>query len=266
MWTVGIDLSATKKRTAAVAVEWSEDRATVATPSLGLSDEVLVPRLAAAQWVGIDAPFGWPQAMVEAIYDYATSDRWPSVDKEAFRYRRTDLCARATVQAEVGEKIWPLSVSADRLSLTAWRLAELREHAFESSGSRFDRAGADRVVEVFPGAALLLWGIERGRYKTSQDPERLAAEVNARAQLLAALEEKAPWLRWAPGAREACVESDDPLDALLAALIARAAALGLTVGPGEEDIDLARREGWIHLPQKGTLPALLEGGVGEGSF
>ena len=26
---------------------------------------------------------------------------------------------------------------------------------------------------------------------------------------------------------------------------------------GEEDIDLARREGWVHLPQKDTLPALL---------
>lgn len=139
------------------------------------------------------------------------------------------------------------------------RTAQLRERVFEGSGSRFDRAGADRVIEVHPGAALLLWGVERGAYKTSQDPDRRGAEVNARAELLAAIEAQAPWLRWAPGAREVCVDSDDALDALLAALIARAAALGLTVAPGEEDVDLARREGWIHLPQKGSLPALLAG-------
>ncbi len=119
----------------------------------------------------------------------------------------------------------------------------MRERAFESSGSRFDRAGADRVIEVYPGAALLLWGVERGAYKTSQDPDRRGAEVNARSELLAAIEAQAPWLRWAPGAREVCVDSDDALDALLAALIARAAALDLTVVPGADDIDLARREG-----------------------
>jgi predicted nuclease with RNAse H fold len=260
MWTVGIDLSASKQRTAATAIEWGEDRATVAAPSLGLGDDDLVSRLAAADWVGIDAPFGWPEAMVEAIYDYARTGRWSGVDKEAFRYRRTDLFVRETLQAETGEKLWPLSVSSDRLALTARRTAQLRERAFEGSGSRFDRAGADRVIEVYPGGALLLWNIERGTYKTSQDPDRRAAEVNARAALLAAIEAQAPWLCWAPGAREVCVDSDDALDALLAALIARAAALGFTWAPGEEDIDLARREGWVHLPRKDTLPALLGSG------
>jgi hypothetical protein len=74
--------------------------------------------------------------------------------------------------------------------------------------------------------------------------------------LIAALEVKAPWLRWADGAREACLESDDPLDAVLAALIARAAAVGLAKPPPAADLDLARQEGWIHLPLKGSLPHL----------
>jgi hypothetical protein len=124
---------------------------------------------------------------------------------------------------------------------------------------RFDRAGADRVAEVYPSGALLLWGIERGAYKTSKDPDRREAETGARAGLIAALEAQAPWLGWAPGAREACVESDDALDALLAALIARAAALGLTASPPIDELELARREGWIHLPRKGSLPLLLSG-------
>lgn len=49
---------------------------------------------------------------------------------------------------------------------------------------RFDRAGADRVVEVYPAAALLLWGIERHPYMTSRDPERREAEGSARAAAL----------------------------------------------------------------------------------
>ena len=150
--------------------------------------------------------------------------------------------------AETGEKLWPLSPSTDRISLTAWRLAGLREAAFERSHVRFDRAGADQVVEAYPAAALLLWDLPRDGYKT--DPA-------AREDLLAVLEERAPWLAWEPGAREACVESDDALDAVLCALVARAAALGLTEPPPPEHRDLARVEGWIHLPRKGRLGQLL---------
>jgi hypothetical protein len=46
---------------------------------------------------------------------------------------------------------------------------------------------------------------------------------------------------------------------VLAALIARAGALGLTARPEAEDVELARSEGWIHLPQKASLPLLLNG-------
>ncbi len=259
MRTAGFDLSSAKERTAAVAIAWDGDGATVAEPARGLGDEELVGHLAAADWIGVDAPFGWPAAMVEAVHGYATTGRWPGLDKEAFRWRRTEVRARELVAAETGKKAWPLSVSADRLGLTARRTAQLRERAFERSGVRFDLAGADRVVEVYPVAALHLWEIERSAYKSSRDPGLREAETDARATLLAALEARAPWLRWAPEAREACVESDDALDALLAALVARAAALGLTFPPPAEDAELARREGWIHLPRKASLPLLLNG-------
>ena len=206
MRTAGVDLSASKQRTAAAAIEWGRDCATVVETKLGLDDDELVERLGDAEWVGIDAPFGWPEAMVEAIHDYATTGRWSGIDKTDFRFRRTDRFVNETVLEETGKKLWPLSVSADRLALTAWRTAQLRERAFEGSGVRFDRAGADRTVEVYPAAALLLWGIERRPYKTSRDPERRGEEGSARAELLAAIEAKAPWLRWAEGTREACVD------------------------------------------------------------
>ena len=176
-----------------------------------------------------------------------SEDRWPGPDKPSFRLRRTDTHVHDRVLAETEQKLWPLSPSTDRISLTAWRLAGLREAAFARSRVRFDRSGADRVVEAYPAAALLLWDLPRDGYKT--DPA-------AREDLLAVLKERAPWLAWEPGAREACVESDDALDAVLCALIARAAALGLTEPPPAEAERLARVEGWIHLPRKACLGEL----------
>jgi predicted nuclease with RNAse H fold len=248
MLTVGVDLSVAPERTAAASIMWEGGEALVAEPLLGLDDERLVSSLAEAEWVGIDAPFGWPEEMVMAIHDYATTGRWPSPDKQAFRYRLTDRLVHEQVLAEAGRKLWPLSVTSDRIALTAWRLAQLRELAHERSGIRFDRSGADRVVEVYPAAALLLWDLERAGYKASAE---------ARGELLAAIEARAPWLAWAPGAREACVSSDDALDAVLAALIARAAGLGLTAWPQAEQLARARGEGWVHLPRKGSLPELV---------
>lgn len=256
MRTVGVDLSATKARTASVAIEWGDGEALVGEAGLRLGRAELVRRLAQGDWVGVDAPFGWPQAMVDAVHVYADRGLWPEPDKSEFRFRRTDQHVHDMVLIETGEKFWPMSVASDRLALTAWRAAQLREDGFRGSGIRFDRGGADRVLEVHAAASLLLWGLSGSGYKTSQDTERRSAEAEVREGLIAAIEEKAPWLSWAANAREACIRSDDALDAMVAALVARAAALGLTAGPEAADAELASAEGWTHLPQRGSLAQL----------
>jgi hypothetical protein len=48
---------------------------------------------------------------------------------------------------------------------------------------------------------------------------------------------------------DAYAENSDALDGLVAALTARAAALGATIGAAPEETALARREGWIHVPR-----------------
>jgi predicted nuclease with RNAse H fold len=248
MRTVGVDLSASERQTALAAIEWGESRARVGEPLLGLADAALLEHLAAAEWVGIDAPFGWPEPMVGALHFYATADRWQPVAKLDFRYRLTDRFVHEYVLAETEQALWPLSPSTDRIALTAWRLAGLREAAAQRSRLRFDRTGADRVVEAYPAAALLLWGLPRDGYK---------ADAEERSELLDAIEAEAPWLAWEPGAREACLGSDDALDAVLCALLARAAALGLTEPPPPDELRRVRVEGWIHLPRKGSLGELL---------
>jgi predicted nuclease with RNAse H fold len=257
MRTVGVDLSATKARTACATIEWQRREALVAEPQRGVGRAELLRQLAEGDWIGIDAPFGWPQPMIEAIRAYASEGAWPEPEKQSFRYRRTDRYVHEALLAETGETHWPMSVASDRLAMTAVRSAELREEGFEGSGRRFDRAGDDRVLEVHPPAALLLWGIEASGYKTSRDPGRRGPEGETRSALLAALDAKAPWLHWAEKAREACVRSDDALDAVLAALVARAGALGLTKAPPAEDLQRARLEGWTHLPHKDSLASLL---------
>ena len=49
---------------------------------------------------------------------------------------------------------------------------------------------------------------------------------------------------------------------MLCALIARAAAIGLTEPPPAEAFDLAGVEGWIHLPRKGSVGELAVDGRG----
>ena len=257
MRTVGVDLSSSSRRTAVVAIEWAKGRATIGQPVLGLDDDDLVGRLANAGWVGIDAPFGWPMGMAASVYGYVTDGGWSGGDKESFRYRRTDVFTRELVLSETGRRLSPLSVSSDRIALTARRTAVLRERAYELSGVRFDRAGGDQVVEVYPAASLLVWGLDRGGYKSSRRADRRDAERFARESLVSAIEDRVGWLAWAPGAREVCVDSDDALDAVLAAMVARAAAMGLTAAPGVDDIESAHTEGWIHLPVANSLAALM---------
>lgn len=256
MRTLGVDVAAQARGTATAVVEWGE-RAVVVGVGVGREDGQIVEEMVGADCCGIDCPLGWPREMVRAVGGYAADGVWSGVEKTAFRYRRTDLAVIETLREQTGKPLYPLSVSSDRIALTAWRVAGLRELLDE----RFDRAGSDDVFEVYPAAALQLWGLDRRGYKESGDAGRVV-----RARLLAAIRAVAPWLEWGnPSMESACVENDHALDALLAALIARAAALGLTYPIDPDDLALAQEEGWIHLPRADSLGQLLgtEGGSGE---
>ncbi|HEV2108843.1 MAG TPA: hypothetical protein VGR16_11315, partial [Thermomicrobiales bacterium] len=55
-----------------------------------------------------------------------------------------------------------------------------------------------------------------------------------------------------------CAQNDHAFDALISALIARAAMLNLTVPIPHELQRLAAIEGWIHIPEPGSLSRLTE--------
>jgi predicted nuclease with RNAse H fold len=241
--TLGIDLASRPERTAACTIDWSRGRARIVDLACGLDDAALLARISTADKAGIDAPFGWPEDFVAAVARFHAGGSWPAATVGALRYRATDhVVARVTGR-------WPLSVSTDLIGVPAFRAARLLTRLAEG-GETIDRSGAGRVVETYPAAALRLWGFASTGYKRRDGlPSlgRLLAALRARTQ---------DWLALDPSARRLCARSDDAFDALVAALIARAAALGRCTAPPPEQAERAAAEGWIALPEADSFEAL----------
>lgn len=241
MLTAGVDLAAETKGTALAVLDFS---APVATLELRLSvpDADIADIAPSVATLGIDCAFGWPDDFVEFVTRHAAGQRIALAADEglAWRrrlsYRQTDRFTRELTGR------WPLSVATDRLGLTAMHCAVLLELVGDVLGSPVDRAGGGVAVEIYPGAALRGWGFPTRGYK--QDAE-------VRGALVLQLVEALPWIRFDPAERRLMTASDDALDAVVAALAARAHALGLTHPVPDEYREQAGREGWIALPVGG---------------
>jgi hypothetical protein len=123
------------------------------------------------------------------------------------------------------------------------------------AGRPLDRIGSEsKIFEVYPAASIESWGISRKGYKKS-GPEKGAP---ARRVIVDRLETELTWLDLVqrPQLREAFEASDDLLDAFIASLTARAAFLGLTALPTDQQRENASREGWIHVPAAESLARL----------
>jgi hypothetical protein len=86
---------------------------------------------------------------------------------------------------------------------------------------------------------LSCWKLPFRGYK--QDDEEC---LELRKEILKKLRRRLPWLE-VPKSYD---QSSDTLDALIASLTARVAKQGLTGKPTPDQFEVARREGWIHLP------------------
>jgi len=239
--TLGIDLASQPLHTAACSIEWSPGRARVAQISLNLTDTDLLDLILNADKAGIDAPFGWPDEFVDAVSAHSALHPWPDVELPELRYRFTD-------RVQIARARRPLSVSSDLIAVTAMRCARLLS-ALEARGRPVDRSGAGKVVEVYPAAALTMWGFNPAGYKRAEGIEK-------RRLLVKELLNATTWLEMDDELVELLIRSDDCLDALVASLVARAAALDLTEAPPEPRLAQVQREGWIHLPTNESLPLL----------
>jgi hypothetical protein len=237
--TLGIDLAAEPKGTAATVIEWSVRGAKVVTVEVGVTDRRIVDLAAGADKVGIDCALGWPTDFVSFLNNQ--SSLGPVVDvvggldwRRKLAYRETDRYVRSITGR------WPLSVATDRLGMTALRCSGLLAR-LQESGVEIDRSGSGLVVEVYPGATLRIWGLVRQGYRASSA---------LRMACLDELQEQAPWLNF-EDFRQLLASSCDAFDSLFAALATRAAALGHYQKPTENLLEVAKAEGWIALPARG---------------
>ena len=247
MRTAGVDLASQDKKTAICVIEWTTGAARVERLHLDVGDQEIAALVDEVDKVGIDVPLGWPVAFADAVAQHSRSGRWPAEydhrDNARYRLRRTDCAVKEMLGGHP-----PLSVSADRIAIPTMRAAALLSRLPLDVA----RDGSGVVVEVYPAAALRVWGFEKRPYKSKN--------VDARARLVSELLERTPWLAMDDGGVELCRGEDDALDAVVAAMVARAAATGLVVAPPEEEMATVLREGWIAVPKPGSLDDLVAGG------
>jgi len=216
--------------TSACLIEWNGKSGSKSKVHESLSDEELDRLIAQADAIGIDAPFGWPAPFAENVahwqYKY-----WNNELRDQMRFRETDKAVRQ----RIGK--WPLSVSTDLISLPAMRaMALLNRHGI------VDKSGGEGgFYEVYPAASLIVWNLLEKGYKR---------DLDARKRMLNRIHNAFPHLQLS----DICAKTDDNLDALVAALSAREAAQGNSVLPKENQIPLAKKEGWIHLPTRMPHP------------
>ncbi len=237
MITVGVDLAAEPKGTAVALIEWSDSGAKLEALFVGADDNSVIDVSKAADKIGIDCPLGWPEDFVSFLVGHQSGSLRASEEVGNIDWRR-NLSFRETdrnVRAIIGR--WPLSVSTDRIGVTALRCAGLLARLAEA-GLTVDRAGFGDVVEVYPAGSLRIWGLHAGGYRTSEE---------IRLQLIERLQAKTPWLELGQ-ARNLMIESCDAFDAVVASLSARAAVIGGASHPSEDQLAKARVEGWILLP------------------
>ncbi|WP_409485402.1 DUF429 domain-containing protein [Arsenicicoccus dermatophilus] len=242
MLTVGLDLASAPPKTAVAAIRWEAGGARLERLQLGVDDDTAVTALASADKAGVDVPFGWPAAFVELVVAHAAGalvaspEPWPA-ERRAVQFRHTDLWVRERTGR------LPLSVSTDKIALPALRWTGL-EARLVAAGVRCPRDGSGPVAEVYPAAALSTWGLVSRGYKD---------DAAVRAALVADLAAACPVVELGEH-RALMAASDDAMDAVVCALVARAAALGLT-HPAPSEVP-AQVEGWIHLPLADSLAAL----------
>ena len=242
MRTVGVDLSASPDKTAVAVLDWHHGGAELIDLVVGADDSTIRRLADGATRIGIDSPFGWPDEFVDFVVAHHRKELPPGRrlddigNRRPLALRRTDL---RVAEAGLGR---PLSVSADQIAHVAFRCA----------GLLADLGVDDRIdgwaVEAYPAGALKRWGLVSRGYKR-------AANRAVLGELCAALQTAAPWLL--PGEHASTMaRDDDAFDAVITALIARAAELGRTTAPPAPDREIAAREGWIHVPDGdlGQLP------------
>lgn len=256
MHLAGLDCATQPRKTGLALASLAGGRLTVYEARVAASREDTARRLAA--WLGgspaavlaLDAPLGWPAPMAEALSDHAAG-RPLAPSPDAMFHRRTD---RAVWEA-TGKK--PLEVGAGWLARTAHAalasLGDVRQRLAVEMGWTPGAVSGRQALEVYPAATLLSRGLSTAGYKRDDATDRRAEIVDALTA-----PDADPRLVLDISVREACIETDHVLDAVLCCLAAADYARGDVLTPETAGVapETVRREGWIWFrpPQGRATP------------
>jgi hypothetical protein len=183
--------------------------------------------------LAIDAPLGWPSPLGDSLVAHQAGDRLVAQPNNLFR-RETDRWVRR----EIGKQ--SLDIGADKIARAAWRaldvLNELRTLAKQPIPLAWGPDFGERVaaIEVYPAATLKAHGLDSGGYKEASADGSAARKKLAKEKPFG---KRAPWL---------VALSCDSVDVFDAGLCAIAGADFLDgLAPPPENMQLARKEGWI---------------------
>lgn len=257
--TFGIDLLATPARTAASLIRWTENGAgTVHFVALDFEDTDLFEHMVSPEVTrtAIAAPFGWPADFISEIIRYTDTGEWTvlpgSPQYQELRRRVTDRVIELL-------GVPSLAFSSERVVLSTMRCASLLSNYWAFTGEPADRTGRGRVLETCPNAALAQWRVHS--MQDEQDPGPYIGTTpgapRRRARIVKRIAQYGEnWLELTEEIIAACEASEHCLNALICALVARAAEIGRLEDVA--DPDAARREGWIRVPTAEPLSVLAD--------
>ncbi|SDD58237.1 DUF429 domain-containing protein [Aquimonas voraii] len=233
---IGIDAAAQRTNTGYAIARWESASARILRSGLmdrrGAALAELVEALRAGTClIAIDAPLGWPLGLREALDDHRAGQgliREPA----AMFSRASDRRLRALGHA-------PLEIGAALIARAAHGalglLHELRTASGQALPLLWDPAvSASGVIEVYPAATLKTHGHRSTGYKKP-------GQIDARRVMAEALEPRLI------GISERCERRADEFDACLCLLAAMDFLAGACVPPAPDELERAKREGWIWL-------------------
>lgn len=220
----------------------------------------------------IDFPFSVPQEFAEFLNTgdelKAMPDVWRTMEgmsledfyaaRDAFVNHFGIEPKRAGDAAHFAESFSPLhKVSPNMLPMTYWGISMLRE-LFRKDSSRWilppmepsgSLAESVTLLETMPGAFLKAIGTI---YKGYKKPRSVLLRDERRNAILDAMQRNSGIaLPNLSDLREGCIENDNCLDAVVAAVVAARWAQGASgfSQPSRDELGGAKIEGWIYVPQ-----------------
>ncbi|MFI5306758.1 MAG: DUF429 domain-containing protein [Polyangiales bacterium] len=242
---VGVDCATTEERTGlAYAALDAKGPLEIKRVTLGTAGESCAATV--AQWIAsepfvlaLDAPLGWPAPLGLALSVHRAGEPIDDAPDAMFR-RHTDRFVHVTLGK------LPLEVGADRIARTAHAALRLLGEVRRLSRRRVELCWAPGkpggAIEVYPAATLLSRGISARGYKHDDAEGR-----KARQEILERLGSELRFAR--PHDRDQVLEDQHMLDAVICTIAAADFARGEALLP--DDVEAARREGWIWFRGRG---------------